>query len=241
MLLLDIGNTRLKWAQAEAGQLGPVHAVAHAGDPVAALQALPAVNVPVWLASVLDANLNAQVLAALTRQYGVGVHLAKAQSECLGLRSGYQQPHRLGVDRWLSMLGIWHQRHEAFCVVSAGTALTFDAVDANGQHLGGLIAPGIRAMERATLGNTRFETYALPEPDAPALGSDTENCVAQGALHAALGLIERAVSTQIQPAAHYICGGDASTLIPHLSESWEVRVNPVLDGLMVTAHQSGIS
>ena len=94
MLLLDIGNTRLKWAQAEAGQLGPVHAVAHAGDPVAALQALPPVNAPVWLASVLDANLNAQVLATLKRQYGVGVHQAKAQSECLGLRSGYQQPHR---------------------------------------------------------------------------------------------------------------------------------------------------
>ena len=236
MLLLDIGNTRLKWAQAEAGQLGPVHAVAHAGDPVAALQALPPVNAPVWLASVLDANLNAQVLATLKRQYGVGVHQAKAQSECLGLRSGYQQPHRLGVDRWLAMLGLWHQHRAAFCVVSAGTALTFDAVDGDGQHLGGLIAPGIRAMERATLGNTRFETQVLPEPDAPALGADPEHCVAQGALHAALGLIDRAAAGV--GGARYLSGGDAPVLAPHLTGDWITCPHSVLDGLLAVAAQA---
>lgn len=236
MLLLDIGNTRLKWAQAEAGRLGPVQAVAHAGDPVSALQALPQIKAPVWLASVLDASLNAQVLDALSRQYGADVHQAKAESECLGLHSGYRQAHRLGVDRWLAMLGIWHQRRDAFCVVSAGTALTFDAVDRHGRHLGGLIAPGIRAMERATLGSTRFETHVLPEPEAPALGADTEHCVAQGALHAGLGLIERAAAGA--EGARYISGGDAPTLAPHLAGNWVRCPHPVLDGLLAVAAQA---
>lgn len=236
MLLLDIGNTRLKWVQVQAGQLGPVQAVAHAGNPVAVLQSLPATRTPVWLASVLDAGLNAQVISALKRQFGPEVHQAKPASECLGLTNGYQQPRRLGVDRWLAMLGLWHQRREAFCVVSAGTALTFDAVDRNGRHLGGLIAPGIRAMERATLGNTRFETHALPEVTAPALGADTEHCVAQGALHAALGLIERAAARV--DGARYLSGGDAPALAAHLGGEWACRAHPVMDGLLAVAAQA---
>lgn len=231
MLLLDIGNTRIKWGLADGGRLDAVQAVAHEGDPVSALAALPATDAPVWLASVLDADLNAQVCAALQRRYPAGLHQPRAQAHCLGLRNAYDEPQRLGVDRWLAMVGLWHRLGDAFCVVSAGTALTFDAVDARGQHLGGLIAPGIRAMERATLGSTRFSTVVLPTPDRPLLADNTEACVAQGALHAALGLIERAVVDC--GGVRFIAGGDGPLLLPHLPGQWSLCPNPVLEGLRV--------
>ena len=104
MLLLDIGNTRIKWGLADGGRLDAVQAVAHEGDPVSALAALPATDAPVWLASVLDADLNAQVCAALQRRYPAGLHQPRAQAHCLGLRNAYDEPQRLGVD--LSLIHI---------------------------------------------------------------------------------------------------------------------------------------
>ena len=195
-LLVDLGNTRLKWAQVGADErLGEVRAVAHDGDVARAVQRIDAGAVEaVRVASVGGPALNAALRDALRHRFGCEVLFAETRAECAGLHVAYADPSRLGVDRWLAMLGVWRQQRGAFCVVSAGTALTFDAVDADGRHLGGLIAPGVTTMAESVLGRTRFPADSLPEAAGPALGTDTESCVAQGALHAALGLIDRAAA-----------------------------------------------
>ena len=63
-----------------------------------------------------------------------------------GVRCAYADPARLGVDRWVAVLAAYHAAHGAACVLDAGTAVTFDAVAADGRHLGGLIFPGARQM-----------------------------------------------------------------------------------------------
>lgn len=234
-LLVDLGNTRLKWAQVGADErLGEVRAVAHDGDVARAVQRIDAGAVEaVRVASVGGPALNAALRDALRHRFGCEVLFAETRAECAGLHVAYADPSRLGVDRWLAMLGVWRQQRGAFCVVSAGTALTFDAVDADGRHLGGLIAPGVTTMAESVLGRTRFPADSLPEAAGPALGTDTESCVAQGALHAALGLIDRAAAGAKGPRV--ICGGDALRLLPGLGGEWQLEPYAVMRGLQACA------
>lgn len=230
MLLLDVGNTRIKWAQAQGGRLGEVHASLHGGDPLACLDQLPRKAGQVRVACVFGADRNEILASALAAHCRAPVRVAAVLPECDGLRIAYRDPTRLGVDRWLAMLGAWRSLRGPLCIVSAGTALTFDAVDGRGRHLGGLIAPGLDAMTGAVLTRTRFPAGELPRPCAPALGRDTESCVAQGALHAAIGLIRAA--SRGRRGARWICGGDAQRLLPGLGERWLHRPHAVLEGLL---------
>lgn len=239
-LLLDIGNSRLKWVLVAdlAAPLPPAQASAHLGAPAEALQQLPTLETSaVCIAHVMGAAHEAALSAVVQQRWHVVPRFARSSAALAGLRSGYTEPTRLGVDRWLAMLALRSQQQGAFCVASAGTALTFDAVDAAGQHQGGMIAPGLSAMVAATLGHTRFavdQAAAAASSDfAPALGRDTESAVRQGALHAAAGALER-LGRQY-PGTKHLSGGDAGRLLPHLTGGWQAAPDLVLQGLAAWA------
>lgn len=229
-LLLDVGNSRLKWAVSDNGVLTGTGNAEHRGDAAGAFYSLdwPTPS-SVWIASVMTASDNAKLAERIQARFKCALQFARTEKTKHGLTVAYAEAQRLGVDRWLAMLALWTETRAPFCVVSAGTALTVDAVDADGRHLGGVIAPGLLTMQKATLGHTRFETRDLSIPYTEGLGTDTEACVRQGALHAAAGLIERLAAKH--PAACFICGGDAETLAPHLSGTWKIRTHLVLEGL----------
>lgn len=234
ILLLDIGNTRLKWAQSDGRQLLAGGAVVHHGDPAAALVDLHLEAADdIWICHVTGAEHEGKLAAAIKKRLGVTPRFARSAMECSGLRNAYTEPTRLGVDRWLCMLALWTQTREAFCVVGAGTALTFDAVDAGGKHLGGIIAPGLSSMGSAVLGATRFEIRSADARYDDSLGRDTESCVRQGALHACTGLIERLGARH--QGRRVLTGGDAETLRPFVSGAWELRPQLVLEGLLVSS------
>lgn len=234
-LLLDVGNSRLKWALAVDAVLGPSQALAHAGAPAAAVATFDADRVDsIWIANVTGPQHAAALGNALRGRYGIAPDFAAPEAERLGLRSAYANPQRLGVDRWLGLLAAWSRVRGAVCVASCGTALTFDAIDAQGQHLGGVIAPGLLATQQAVLSATRF---AASDPDIDyddGLGRDTEACVRQGALHACAGLVDRLAARQPE-AACILTGGDAALLHAHLCGRWVVAPDIVLEGLMALA------
>ena len=241
-LLIDIGNTRLKWLLAAdlAKALPPAQALAHAGEPALALCELArqlATQKPtsVWIAHVTGGKHEAALVAAVQQQFGLAPHFARSASAHSGLRIAYTEPQRLGVDRFLTMLALWAERPSAFSVASAGTALTFDAVDDQGQHLGGVIAPGLDSMIRTTLGNTRFATDEIHRAAAPGLGESTEACVQLGAVNACAGLLERLARQY--PARCVLTGGDAALLAPLLAGDWQLRRDLVLQGLARYAQQ----
>ncbi|MES0874791.1 type III pantothenate kinase [Sinimarinibacterium thermocellulolyticum] len=235
-LLLDIGNSRLKWAWQAGGDLGERGAIAHAGDPAAALPGCPLLPPhEVWIAHVTGAEHEARLAAVVRARYGCDPHFARSRDRWRGLRNGYKDPARLGVDRWLVMLAAWSEQRTATCIVDAGTALTVDAFDGDGRHLGGIIAAGLSTQQRALLDQTRFATRARGAAYHAGLGSDTESCVSQGAMLACLGAIDRAVAAVDAPARQLITGGDAGVLLPHLSGDWEHRPDLVLEGLRVLA------
>lgn len=238
MLLIDVGNTRLKWARAEHGALHPGGAIAHAGDPGAALAQVPLRGAAsVWIVSVAGSAHDASLDAACRARFGCAPHFARSQAQRAGLRNAYAEPQRLGADRWIALLGAFTDARGACVVADAGTALTVDAVDAGGQHLGGIIAAGLHTSERAVLGATRFPVRAVPLQPHGGLGRDTEACVRQGALLSCLGAIERAAAALPQ-ARGYLTGGDAPVLLPLLRGTWEHRPNLVFEGLLAYAtHQ----
>lgn len=258
LLLLDVGNSRLKWATVDSSAVGArlqsAQSEAHLGEPAKLFYtlALPQVE-QVWLSQVMGPQHEQSLAEVMQSHFGFAPRIARTATEHLGLHCGYAEPQRLGVDRWLAMLALWSQTQHAFCVVNAGTALTFDAVDEGGQHQGGLIAPGLVTAEKAVLDATRFATRPQTPRYSAGLGRDTESCVRQGALHACTGLIERA--SRQSAGGRFISGGDASALLPHLggapfdgaqdrlrqgsAQGWDWRPNLVLEGLLVLAQSNG--
>lgn len=242
ILLLDVGNSRLKWALTTAPRapLGIVQALPHDGDPASTIASLAgqlaAPPQAVCIANVTGSAHEQALSQAVQQLWHCTPQFARSSAECGGLKSGYADTGRLGVDRWLAMLAVWTETRAAFNVASAGTAITFDAVDINGQHHGGLIAPGLAAMITATLGHTRFAVGEMAAHFERGLGRDTEACVRQGALHAAAGLLDRLAAQHAGPCR--LAGGDAATLQPHLASAWQMDVDLVLQGLAVWAQLS---
>jgi type III pantothenate kinase len=234
MLLLDVGNSRVKWAVYDGKKLRTPQAREHRGSPGPLLEhlELPLTDA-VWVANVMGPDHEGPIADAIDAQCGARAQFARTRRDWSGLRVAYAEPERLGVDRWLAMAAVWIEEEKPFCVVNAGTALTFDEVRRAGRHAGGLIAPGLTTALNAVRASTRF-AHAEPGAFTEGLGTDTEACVRQGALYACAGLVEFAAREVL--GAKVLTGGDAETLRPHLGRGWTVRPHLVLEGLVAYAN-----
>ena len=241
-LLLDLGNTRLKWAlQAQPGAWLAQAAIDWQTDVAAALDVAWA-GLPqpamVVAASVVDSEREAQVSASVSRLFDRLPYWLRTPASACGVRNAYAEPQRLGVDRFLAMLAA-HADGCAPCVLAGvGTALTLDALAVDGQHLGGLIAPGPQLMQQSLLDAT-----ARVRPERPGeileLADNTADAVVSGCWHAAAALIER-FATRMAPRLGgapmlLLDGGDAGTLLPLLSLPVRLSRDGVLRGLAVWA------
>lgn len=242
ILLLDIGNTRVKaaWSMADGvldlvdSRDSNVDTLAHWLDQLAADRAIAAI----WASNVAGSRM-AGALEAWGQRSGVDVRLVQSQARQLGVRCAYADPARLGVDRWMVVLAVAQADRNAL-IVDAGTACTIDAVDASGQHLGGLILPGVRLARSALNQRTHFSADDVATNPLPALGNDTNPAVTLGAVHALLGAIARTRASLAWGAdcALLITGGEADVLLPHLEGGWHFRPHLVLEGLQRVAREN---
>lgn len=176
--LFDLGNSRAKVARLERGQ--PVDAVALAWDRpdfAAALeQALARWPRPdrAWVASVAPAAHAARVREALAERGATRVEWISTPRRAGGVTNRYAKPERLGIDRFLAMLAA-HARGEGACVViGCGTALTLDAVTADGDHAEGLIALSPAGMLKALRSAT-----AIADSNSDAFADDARDDTAR--------------------------------------------------------------
>lgn len=256
-VVVDIGNARIKWATAEAGRLRERDNALHAGNVDGAIHALAESLGAEPVERIVVANVAGDVVAerleAMARaRYGVGIELVRTAAETLGVRCAYRDPSRLGVDRWVSVIAAFRAAAarpdgpRPACVINAGTALTFDAVDVRGRHLGGLIMPGPRLAADALARHTHRIGETQPVVGRPSglkmLGRSTEEAVGFGALLGPAAAFDRAtaiVAAELGiPPVVYLAGGEAGALHPWLESEVQVEADLVLKGLALIAAET---
>jgi type III pantothenate kinase len=166
--------------------------------------------------------------------------MIRSEREQLGVVNGYRDPQQLGPDRWAALIGAHHGEAGHKLVVNAGTALTIDALTAEGRFLGGLIVPGPalmrRSLDRGTAGLRLTEGALRDFPD------NTPDAITSGAVQAGAGAIERlgeAMAARGSPPARIILsGGAAAEFAGPLPWPATLRENLVLDGLLLIARHS---
>ena len=236
-LLIDLGNTRLKWALGDGAELHAGGAVAHAGgqsvDFAALWKDMPNVGAT-WIASVAATALDAMLAESLREHCGTAPHFVRSRAESCGVRNAYAQPERLGVDRFLSLIAAHAHAPQATVIASCGTALTLDALAADGTHLGGLIAPAPDLMRAALLGNTA-RLGDVDNARIVELADNTADAVESGSWLAAVALIERFVARAtsafgVAPAL-VLGGGGAPRLADLIALPLRIDAELVLRGL----------
>jgi type III pantothenate kinase len=246
-LLLDIGNSRLKWGIADdEGRLRETGAATHRGGPLADALALTMATSSqpreIRIANVAGPDVRRVIASELAARFGVPLLFAATPASAGGLRAGYADHRQLGVDRWLAMAAAWERTRGAACVVDAGTAATIDAIRGDGQHVGGVIAPGVMLMRSALQHNTGDlrQLAAQHDGDLAALSAgtwyahDTATAMRRGAMLALASLVDRCVQNfrETEPGARLLMtGGDAGDLLPLLHCKGEVMPALVLEGL----------
>lgn len=242
-LLVDVGNSRVKWCLLREGVLSPQRAEEHAQWQAADWRRL--LDVPglrrVVAASVAGGepieSLRAAALAA-----GCAFERVTTAASAAGVRNAYPDPRLLGVDRWLAAIAAYRMTGAASVVLDVGTAATIDAVDGDGQHLGGFIVPGPQLMVSSLLrGTSDLAAHsAASGRDARALfANNTRDAIERGAAVALAALAERSLDelARARGAAPvlFVTGGAAPWVVPYLRTEFRLVPDLVLRGIAAIA------
>ncbi|WP_435628424.1 type III pantothenate kinase [Candidatus Ferrigenium straubiae] len=234
-LLIDVGNTRIKWAVAEgqawlsSGVL-PVEQAAGLPHQFAGLQGIR----QVWVSNVAGDEVAQHIRAACAPAQPR--FIAAQEAQC-GVRNGYSSPAQLGSDRWAALIAAWHLVNGACLVVNSGTATTVDALSAQGEFIGGLILPGVELMQRSLCGATA-QLQAAQGEYAP-FPLNTADALYSGALQASCGAIERQHALLGGNAVPVVLsGGAALVLRDRLNAPLRIVDNLVLQGLLLIAQEA---
>jgi len=247
-LLVDIGNTRLKSALLIDGRLTEHRALSWRGDALTdRLAVLWAGFHPddVAISCVAPGEVVQHVCEHADRVWHLQPKIAKFRDDIFGLRCGYKQPEKLGIDRWLAMLGAWGRRPASWVVADLGTAATIDVINNSGQHLGGCIFAGVETQRRAL----SQQTAALPQVDknnTDLLANETHDGIALGTLLSVVGGVRELNSnaktwSSCEGVSLCLTGGSAPLVAERLSDENAVFPYLVLEGLAMSEFEIKIS
>lgn len=244
-LLIDIGNTRIKWAELTAQGIGEQHASSYAGWDRASLaeNLLSSSAKPERvLVSNVGGDAFAQLLGdSLRSKWAVSPEFVRSTAQAAGVRNAYPRPEQLGVDRWLGVIAAHQMLREAVCIVGVGTAMTIDGVDAKGNHTGGVIVPGpelaIASLFKGT-SDLALRSQA-GEVKAALFADNTLGAIHQGVAHMLASLVEKSIDAMTgtfgaQPILVFT-GGASDRIAPLVQTAHRFVPDLVLRGLAVLA------
>jgi type III pantothenate kinase len=242
MLLVDIGNSRVKWARLGPDGLGQQSAASYAGwtevDWRAALFAGDRIE-RVLAASVAGPVAAAALDAAASRATGRPARFVTTTRAAAGVLNGYASPGLLGVDRWLAVIGAYARVRGACVIADIGTAATIDVVSGSGRHLGGFIVPGQRLMVASLLGSTgdlaaHHAASGLAGTHA-GFADNTREAIERGCRLALAALVDRSLSEAERSLGErcrlLVTGGGAAEVLQELCSAAEHVPDLVLRGL----------
>ncbi len=265
VLLVDVGNTRVKWARFDGRRLGRQHAAPFAGWTARdfARELFGSVGRRfdrVLVSSVAGSRVNRMLTDAVRLANGPKLEFVATQRHAGGVTTAYVEPWRLGVDRFVMAIGAHRLAgRRPVCIISVGTALTIDLVDAHGLHRGGAILPAPSLMVESLLSKTNgIRRRAAPGGRRSTTGGrsrhlssgsrgifarTTREAVEQGALFAAAAAIDRgaaeaqrAIGGGAAPLV-LVTGGGAKSVAPLIRRPYEAVPDLVLRGLAVLASE----
>jgi len=240
ILAVDAGNTRIKWGLHDGRGWAATGAVAtsEAARLAEAWEGLPRVG-RALACNVAGPGVERSIAAACARK-GASLETLAPRREQLGVVNGYRDPAQLGSDRWAALVAAHAARRAHQLVVNAGTALTVDALAADGRFLGGLIVPGPALMRRSLDSGTA--ALRLTEGAFADFPASTPDAITTGAVQACVGAIERmaaSMAARALPAERVVLsGGAAGEIARHLPMPFAIHENLVLDGLALIARAS---
>lgn len=234
-LFIDAGNTRLKWryidhASSQSGMLDNtqvskklLHQMWKGLQPDM-----------IWLAWVSSQSILNCLQTFAQDVWQVKIHVKKTPAQTGLLQNAYSEAQNLGIDRWCAMLACPALGLSSYALIDIGTAMTLDAVDANGQHLGGSILPGPALMQDALFEKTQLAARST-RVQANWLNSNTSDAISNGCWIATLANIEHFLAQLNHTHPNSICylTGGAVPLLSTLLKIDYIQLNsPVLDGLI---------
>ena len=246
-LALDVGNTRLKWAQYDA----PVAGATLLAHGAVFLENIDKLADEEWDALPAPTKILGSIVAgdAIKRRvveqmdiWDVVPRWVVSSPQEAGLTNGYDHPARLGADRWVAMIGARHRLlrrgvSKPCIVVMVGTAVTVEAIDASGRFLGGIILPGhgimLRALESGTAG------LHVPTGDVRDFPTNTSDALTSGGTFAIAGAVQRMVETLTRHCGEapecIMTGGAGWKMAPSMSVEVELVEGLIFDGLLEIA------
>ncbi|MEW6694961.1 MAG: type III pantothenate kinase [Pseudomonadota bacterium] len=249
LLALDVGNTRLKWALYDRPEPG-ARLLAHGVQFLENIETLAegdwrALRPPRWVLGSIVAGAGVrQRVEEQLELWDAPVQWVVPRPAEAGLVNGYDHPTRLGSDRWVAMIGARQRllaRGEArpCVVVMVGTAVTVEAIDAEGRFLGGIILPGhgimLRALESGTAG------LHVPTGEVRAFPTNTSDALTSGGTFAIAGAVQRMWDNLSrhtgQTPVCLMTGGAGWKMAPHMTVPFELVEGLIIDGLLAMARE----
>lgn len=246
-LALDVGNTRLKWAQYAAPAPG-ARLLAHGAvfleniDKLAEedWSGLPAPTA--MLGCVVAGDAIKRRVAEQMDLWDVSPRWVVPGAQEAGLSNGYDHPARLGADRWVAMIGAHHRLlarglRKPCVVAMVGTAVTVEAIDRDGRFLGGIILPGhgimLRALESGTAG------LHVPTGDVCDFPTNTSDALTSGGTFAIAGAVQRMVDNVTRHCGEapecIMTGGAGWKMAPSMTGHFDLVESLIFDGLLEIA------
>lgn len=244
ILLVDIGNTSIKWALKDSASLTDMSQQQYPEDVSEHffVDCLANISKPnkVLVTCVAGAEVWQAFTDAVNTLWSINIERVQSKPNGYGLINGYKKPAELGSDRWCALIGAYHMANSDVIVIDCGSAITIDLVNQSGEHLGGYILPGL-AMMKKSLGldtaQVKVNSSSL-EGNSIKPAHSTSECVAAGVNLAAVSVIESVIKQQLAHSSHFKCyltGGDADSLAEHLTAEYVKMYNLVIRGLAFIA------
>jgi len=244
-LLLDLGNSRCKFAVVEKGKVekydtqnygpfGKLYSVKSLSDKYTDANGI-------IIGSVLSEEMNSQIKETLLNDGVKSVYFLDPVENSFGVSLAYANPSALGVDRVAALIAANEKYSGNTCIVDCGTAVTLDVLDAKGVHQGGVILPGVASMRKALLANTKIEIDDATEVEFNVLSGTSENAIHTGCVSAVVGGIEYVINKMASDYDGFdqvvLTGGDAERIKSYLSLAVLTDDTLVLDGLNVVSQK----
>lgn len=232
ILVVDVGNTSVKYTAFQGeGVIWQVR-----DDEL--LSKLPFSPKAIYFASVRSKQESEALQESLKHRFPQA-QWAVLQSEAVacGVYNAYPEPHRLGIDRWLTVVAAYHHFATDVVIVDAGTAIKVDLVSSKAQHLGGYITPGLAMMEASLLANTAKIRYDNSEKvTGKGLPNSTARAVGEGCYEMALGFLQR-IHTQYAHFTWVVTGGDGKALLDRLGIAAHYEPNLIALGARLVGNE----